>query len=267
MCGWTLTCDTNNFLYLSPLFRFAMKRAVLEISKMNPGFEAGASPSQDPPPMDRRLAHSLFNTRLHSRSASWSFAGSQRPSPADIGSSLAAMNPIRSVIREFVPSLNPTDERDSPSRGGISRTSSQLSAALGITQWDSARWESSPQTIGLSSLPPSNNVTMQIGGNDSCSSTESVIGGGSHADDSRSSVGSGSNDREQPRPDGVNGNMFEGHGSIGVPMGEQLGEEPTGGGAEVSDGVRWAEQNVLFLILLVLRYFWMHRSGGCGHQL
>ena len=260
---------------LSLYFRFAMKRAVLELSKMNPGFEAGPNPSLDPShmPIDRRLAHSLFNTR-HSRSASWSFAGSQRPNPADLGSSLAAINPIRSVIREFVPSLVPTNERESdpPSRGGISRTSSQLSAALGISQWDSATgWDSSPHnhtTLGLSSLPPSNNVTMHVGGNDSCSSTESVVGGGgSHVDDSRSSVGSG-NDREQPRPDG--GSMFDGHGgSIGVPIGEQLGEEPAGGGGggEVSDSVRWAEQNVLFLVLLVLRYFWMHRSGGCSHKL
>ena len=103
-----------------------MKKAILSsiADKMNTQ-DVGFSIGEPDSPTDGRGTPSRFlNSHAHSRSSSWSFTGSTRPGATDLGASLAAINPIRSVIREFVPSLNPTNETvTSPP----SRSESQLS--------------------------------------------------------------------------------------------------------------------------------------------
>lgn len=78
-----------------------------------------------------RIGRGVFSSRVHSRSASWSFTGSQAPrGPSDLGSSLAAINPLTSVIRELVPSYGQNAE-STGSIGTGSRNSSQGSLHRG----------------------------------------------------------------------------------------------------------------------------------------
>ena len=41
----------------------------------------------------------------------------------------------------------------------------------------------------------------------------------------------------------------------------QNGNEEQNVGIELSDGVRWLERNAIFIILLVVKFAWYHRSG------
>lgn len=200
---------------------------------------------------DRRLTSTYLNTRMHSRSASWSFAATQRASPSDLGTSLASINPIRSVIREFVPTLVPTSEQEQTSLHTLSRTNSQLSMGLGRGHW--AGHDPNRQLDNTNRAGPNSLGRFTIGQN---SGDNSSVSG-----DSQSS----GNDREQPF---VDNNSYESRdlNTSGLMM-EGTGEDPLevqgrgGGTNEISDGVQWIERNVLFFVLLVIRYFWLHRSG------
>ena len=204
----------------------------------------GRSDTPPSPVIDRTVSsHRLgYPHRMHSRSSSWSFTGSQGLGPTDLSSSLAAINPIRSVIREFVPSLRRTDEHDDQSPLRMSRASSQLSLSLSSrngNEDDAAH-------------PPSRNFS-NIG-------LASAVHGFPR-EDPLSSVGSNTN-RNQP---------FAAENLPGGPMLMNTGgppEEPNGvgiaaggGSGEMSDWVRWVEQNAIFFILLLIRYAWMHKSG------
>ncbi len=95
------------------------------------GFSIGGP---DSPTEGTRTPSRFLNPRVHTRSSSWSFTGSTRPGAGDIGASIAAINPIRSVIREFVPTLGTTNENDITTR---SQSGSQLSLrSFGIGEDD-----------------------------------------------------------------------------------------------------------------------------------
>ena len=43
--------------------------------------------------------------------------------------------------------------------------------------------------------------------------------------------------------------------------GNQNGNEEQNAGVEIGDGVRWLERNAIFIILLLVKFAWYHRSG------
>ena len=158
------------------------------------------------------------NSRSHSRSQSWSFnSRGQRPSTNDLTTSLAALNPITSVIREIVPSFG-QEESDTSSGNSptlMSRAASQVSLPLtgGIRFGE-----------GLGQEPP--------------------------------------NLPHPPRPHrtGGGGRGAEGAGERGAGNGND--EQQQNIGFEISDGIRWLEHNAIFIILLLLKFAWYHRSGN-----
>ena len=44
-------------------------------------------------------------------------------------------------------------------------------------------------------------------------------------------------------------------------MPHQNGNEEQNMGIEIGDGVRWLERNAIFIILLLVKFAWYHRSG------
>lgn len=48
---------------------------------------------------------------------------------------------------------------------------------------------------------------------------------------------------------------------IAIPMGVQGAPDEQDVGLELSDSVRWLEQNAVFIILLMIKFAWYHRSG------
>ena len=195
---------------------FAVGSVGDKMNSQNVGFSVGGEPES--PSQDRRSSLNLFVHRAHSRSSSWSFPGSARPGPSDLGSSLASINPIRSVIREFVPSLDPTNENShSPSsHTGLDRRDDEAIPLNYITQ---SRGDTPPTTV--------------------------------NSDHSLSSEDS--NNRDQPFAD--TSMMVVGTGNVDIDAGN----------IELSEGLRWIEQNAIFFILLLIRYAWMHKSGMCVH--
>ena len=43
--------------------------------------------------------------------------------------------------------------------------------------------------------------------------------------------------------------------------GNQNGNEEQNGGGEIGEGVQWLEHNAIFIILLLVKFAWYHRSG------
>ena len=214
-----------------------MKKALLEFGGKMTGQEVGFSlgdPDPTSPTAERRHSISFFSSRMHSRSSSWSFTGSTRPSASDLGSSLASINPIRSVIREFVPSLDPTNET-APSPP--SRTNSQHSINLNRgTSYDEDTTQQNFSSLSLSHV------------------AQPVLPVRRNSDNSLSSSNS-SNNREQPFADSIPEGMIH----LNVNNG---GDDPNNGSVEISDWLRWIEQNAIFFTLLIIRYAWIHRSGN-----
>lgn len=166
------------------------------------------------------------NPRSHSRSQSWSFnSRGQRPAgTGDLPSSLAALTPITSVIREIVPSFGGS-ETNTDSRGSpllISRAASQASLPP----------LSSGIRFGDPGSPISPHVTLphRTGG-----------GGG-----------------------GGGGGGRGGEGERGGERGPVAGgnDDQQNIGFEISDCVRWLEHNAIFIVLLLLKFAWYHRSGN-----
>ena len=179
------------------------------------------------------VAGGFFPSRMHSRSASWSFTGSARPNASDFSTGLASINPIRSVIREFVPSLDPTRESSS---SPPTRSNSQSSLVGGVGSRD----DSPPRNLSSLGLVLSTPTVPPAPHN--------MI----NRDESRISLGS-DNVRDQPFADAGTGNAHIHNGGVA----DQEGEA----NAEVSDWVRWVEQNAIFFIVLGIRFAWIHRSG------
>ena len=162
--------------------------------------------------------YSHVNPRSHSRSQSWSFnSRGPRSGAGDLTSSLAALTPITSVIREIVPSFGSESDSALPeSPLLLSRAASQVSLpplASGI------RYGTPGSPMSPHPLPHR-------------------TGGG---------VGSGG-----------------GRGAEGERGGERVEvneEQQQNIGFEISDGVRWLEHNAIFIVLLLLKFAWYHRSG------
>ena len=163
------------------------------------------------------------NPRSHSRSQSWSFnSRGQRPGAGELPSSLAALTPITSVIREIVPSFGGSETESSSSVESpllISRAASQASLSSGIR-------------FGDPGTPISPHVTLphRTGGGGGGGGGGGRGGEGERGGE-RGTGGSGGNDEQQ---------------NIGF---------------EISDGVRWLEHNAIFIVLLLLKFAWYHRSG------
>lgn len=222
---------------LSLHLSLGMKSAVRDIAgKMLGNGQELSAPvihvDQETLPLDRRQLN-VYPTRIHSRSSSWSFTGSQRPNASDLGSSLASINPIRSVIREFVPSLDPTSEREVGHSPIITRTNSQISINLSSIGGD----EGSGRNTGEASINRR---------------SPSIV-----RDNSESSLSSGDNNREQPFADLL---------SAAIPVHNGTTIDDTGGSIELADWVKWIEQNAIFFLLFMLRYAWIQCAGTCSRE-
>ena len=182
---------------------------------LDPSQDSGSSLTDGVhPPPGGTFVSSLPNSRSHSRSQSWSFnSRGQRPGASDLTTSLAALNPITSVIREIVPSFGEgSDSSSGNSPTLMSRAASQVSLPLsGGIHFGEGLVQSPPST----QHPPHPHRT-----------------GG---------------------PRGAEGGA--GERSTGN------GNEDQNIGFEISDGIRWLEHNAIFIILLLLKFAWYHRSG------
>lgn len=194
-----------------------------------------------PPPRGRgRTHHTTFANihRTHSRSASWSL-----PGPGGHGSrasmSLAALNPmtpIANVIREIVPSFGQSSDSSTGVSPHVSRNPSQTSLLLGSPEVE----ESNPEqeSIGL----VNSHVSMRTMGD--TSSSLSV-----HLPHEHVSLAS-------PPPPAAGG---------GGATGSLDDQNNNNVGLELSDSMRWLEHNAIFIILLLIKFAWYHRSGMCHH--
>lgn len=167
--------------------------------------------------------------RAHSRSASWSLPSGQG---ADFGRGLVSLNPmtpITNVIREIVPSFAQLSRTsDSNSRASPhSREPSQTSLLLGTSEPE----EGHVQQGGLEETQESRDLSS---GHDSL----------------RTSGDSSSN---------VNVHLPREH--MAVHMGTHGPPEDANVGLELSDSMRWLEQNAIFFLLLLMKFAWYHRSG------
>ena len=204
--------------------------------------------------------------RSHSRSASWSFTRGQVLNP---------IAPITSVTREFVPSLSQISRsaRNATSTGTIripespqpSRTSSRESLLRGS---------------GSSSTTSEGNGERERETGDHDRRREGGGGGGASAfdddddplemwGDSNGSSGNNGNGTSRTLGDpsaNVSVHVPRGHNRTpSVPTagtnGHQNGNEEQNTGMEVSDALRWLERNAIFIILLLVKFAWCHRSG------
>lgn len=184
------------------------------------GFSVGGDP--DSPTLDsRQNSINLFNPRrTHSRSSSWSFNGSTRPGASDLGSSIASMNPIRSVIREFVPTLGTTEEDNSHP---LIRAGSNMSL----------------RSINSNTVATPTNYIVQSRGD-----TPPIT-----VNSSNSLSSNDTNNRDQPHAD--HAPFVAGNGNL----------ENDEGQVELTDGLRWIEQNTFFFALILIRYAWINKSG------
>lgn len=176
----------------------------------------------------------LQNSRRHSRSQSWSFnSHGQRTGAGDLTSSLAALNPITSVIREIVPSFGENSSSSSATSPLSSRVASQASMhplSTGIRFGS----DSDASDSSSSHAPHPHRTSAGVGGGG--------VGG-----------------RGIPSAEGERANAGE-RGGVAANTNEEQPQQQNIG-FEISDGVRWLEHNAIFIILLLLKFAWYHRSG------
>ena len=178
--------------------------------------------------------------RSHSRSASWSFTRGQMLNP---------ISPITSVLTGIVPSL------------------SQISMSAG----NAATSHSIPE-----SPPPSrtsSRETLLVRGGSSAGAS-SGDGSGERGEEAGRREESFNSDSPRLSP-----NLWDSRTvgdsstnvSVHVPRGHnpsttggiqhQNGNEEQNVGVDIGDGVRWLERNAIFIILLLVKFAWYHRSG------
>lgn len=169
--------------------------------------------------------------RAHSRSASWSLPGGQSPRPGRGLVSLNPMTPFANVIREIVPSFGHRS-RTSDSNGIMSphgsRNPSQTSLLLGTSERD--REEGPPEQ---SLHEPQDNHGLSSG------------------HDLLRTLGDSSSN--------VNVHLPREH--LAVHVGTQGPPEEPIGGLELTGSMQWLEQNAIFMILILMKFAWYHRSG------
>ena len=179
-----------------------------------------------------RSFHSALSNvrRSHSRSASWSLPGGQGSRPSEFGRSLASLNPmtpITNVIREIVPSFGQLSQRASETNGGssphLSRNPSQTSLLLGNPEMEGGGVELRLNENNEPSESPGHDPLRTLG-------------------DSSSNV-----------------NVHLPHEHTVIPI--QGPPEDQNVGLELSDSMRWLERNAIFIILLLIKFAWYHRSG------
>lgn len=173
--------------------------------------------------------------RTHSRSASWSLPGGQSARPAEFGRGLVSLNPmspITNAIREIVPSF-----------GQSSRTLevSSVTGSGGSSGSGSPHISRDPSQVSMASGGVELQQASQQGGD-----TESTNGY-----DSLRTLGNSSS----------NVNVHLPHEHTVIPMGAQGTAEDPNVGLELNDGMRWLEGNAIFIILLLIKFAWYHRSG------
>ena len=168
--------------------------------------------------------------RAHSRSASWSLPSAQG---SDFGRGLVSLNPmtpITNAIREIVPSFGQPNSngRGSPHAIGsphASRNASQTSLLLGSSELEE-QVEPLANNEETRCSPSGHNSLRTLG-------------------DSSSNV-----------------NVHLPREHLAVHMGAQGPPEEANEGLELSDSMRWLEQNLIFIVLLLLKFAWYHRSGN-----
>lgn len=183
--------------------------------------------------------HPAFSNvrRTHSRSASWSLPGGQGARHTEFGMGLVSLNPmtpITNAIREIVPSFGQTP-RTPESNGGSGRGTPQ------------PRISRDPSQTSLLHGPSEEGPEQ---GED-----DDPIPENGH--DSLRTLGDSSS----------NVNVHLPHEHTVIPMGAQGTADEPNLGLELSDSMRWLERNAIFIILLLIKFAWYHRSGMCnsGH--
>ena len=177
-----------------------------------------------PPSRGTRTGGFLSNVhRTHSRSASWSLANGQATRPAEFGRGLVGLNPMTPITNAIREIVPSFGRSNSSVRSSphLSRNASQTSLLLGTSELEEVSVE---QTV----------TQTQDGGHDSL----------------RTLGDSSSN---------VNVHLPREH--TAVHMGPQPPPEEPNVGLELSDSMRWLEQNAIFIILLLMKFAWYHRSG------
>lgn len=173
--------------------------------------------------------------RTHSRSASWSLPGGQGPRHTEFGRGLVSLNPmtpITNAIREIVPSFGqPSRTSESNGSGGSGRGTPRIS-----------RDPSQTSLLGPSELEEGPEQGEGTSGDNPVSA---------NGHDPLRTLGDSSS----------NVNVHLPHEHTVIPMGAQGTVDEPNLGLELSDSMRWLERNTIFIILLLIKFAWYHRSG------
>ena len=163
---------------------------------------------------------STFHQRSHSRSASWSYTSGNGQI------TLAPLNPIRSVIREFVPSFG---HRSPGSRSSASSPLSPLSPSSYVNIAEVLRDANDEEDTGTNRM--SNFTAVNVNSGNS-SEADAEHGDANMAPGNSNSSGNGS----------------------GRAAGDRV---------EFQGTISWLEKSLPFVILLLSRIMWDHRLGWC----
>lgn len=177
--------------------------------------------------------------RSHSRSASWSFTRGQVLNPIT--------TPLTSVIREIVPSLSHLS-MSAGSTTGVSIPESPQPPSRASSQESLLRNTSAAFTVGGSGEGEGRGERT-FDDHPPMSSSELW--------DSRT-LGDPSANVNVHVPRGINPPTT---GGIAHQNGNGNGNEEQNVRFEIGDGVRWLERNAIFIILLLVKFAWYHRSG------
>lgn len=163
---------------------------------------------------------SAFHQRSHSRSASWSYTSGNGQI------TLAPLNPIRSVIREFVPSFG---HRSPGSRSSGSSPLSPLSPSSYVNIAEVLRDANDEEDTGANRMPNFTTVNMNSGNS---SEADAEHGDANMAAGNSNSSGNGN----------------------GRAAGDRV---------EFQGTISWLEKSLPFVLLLLSRIMWDHRLGWC----
>ena len=171
-------------------------------------------------PSNSRTPSSFHQRSSHSRSASWSYTSGNGQI------TLTPLNPIRSVIREFVPSFG---HRSSTSGSSTSSPLSPLSPSAYVDIAEVLRGENEVEDSELNRATGYNAVNTNSG-----NSSEGDVENG------EVNVATGS-------PDTANGSG-----------------RSTADRVEFQGTISWLEKSLPFVLLLLSRIMWDHRLGMCN---
>lgn len=208
-----MTASFQRRLHGMTFLRFRLPRNVPEkhSSLLNMAEHGAYSPSSRTP--------SAFHQRSsHSRSASWSYTSGNGQI------TLAPLNPIRSVIREFVPSFG---HRSPGSRSSASSPLSPLSPSSYVNLAEVLRDGNEGEDTGSNRIPSFTAVNINSG-----NSSEA--------------------DAEHPDANMAAGNSNTSSNGNGRAAGDRV---------EFQGTISWLEKSLPFVLLLLSRIMWDHRLG------